>query len=293
MSLMKTLAKVAIGVAIAKGAGAMMNKGGSTSQASSGGLGGLLGGLTGGSASGGGLGGMLGGLTVGAGAGSAGGLQGMLGGLLGGGTAGAGTPQAGGMSGGLGGLLESLGGSGSTGGASTGGLGGLLGGLAGAAGAGGLMGAAMKQRPAENNASFGSVLNSAFDETPEPAIEPTPDQEAAAGLMLRAMIQAAKSDGTLDDAEREKLIGQLGDDVDADEAAFVQAEMQSPVDVDGLVAQIPTGMEQQIYAVSVMAIDLDSSAEAKYLHQLATGLGLDAAAVNNVHAQMGVPSLYT
>ena len=293
MSLMKTLAKVAIGVAIAKGAGAMMNKGSGQSQASSGGLGGLLGSLTGGGAAGGGLGGMLGGLSGGSAAGSTGGgLQDMLGGLMGGAQAGTQGSTQGGMSGGLGGLLESLGGGGSTG-ASTGGLGGLLGGLAGAAGAGGLMGAAMKQRPADNNASFGSVLNSAFDANPEPAIEPTADQEAAAGLMLRAMIQAAKSDGTLDDAEREKLIGQLGDDVDSNEAAFVQSELQSPVDVDGLVAQVPNGMEQQIYAVSVMAINLDSQDEAKYLHQLAQGLGLNAAAVNNVHAQMGVPSLYT
>ncbi|WP_390914918.1 DUF533 domain-containing protein [Pseudosulfitobacter sp. SM2401] len=293
MSLMKTLAKVAIGVAIAKGAGAMMNKGSGQSQASSGGLGGLLGGLTGGGAASGGLGGMLGGLSGGSAAGSTGGgLQDMLGGLMGGAQAGTQGSTQGGMSGGLGGLLESLGGGGSTG-ASTGGLGGLLGGLAGAAGAGGLMGAAMKQRPADNNESFGSVLNSAFDANPEPAIEPTADQEAAAGLMLRAMIQAAKSDGTLDDAEREKLIGQLGDDVDSNEAAFVQSELQSPVDVDGLVAQVPKGMEQQIYAVSVMAINLDSQDEAKYLHQLAQGLGLNAAAVNNVHAQMGVPSLYT
>jgi uncharacterized membrane protein YebE (DUF533 family) len=304
MSLMKTLAKVAIGVAIAKGAGAMMNKGGSTSQASSGGqaggLGGLLGGLAGGGggAAGGGLGGLLGGLTGGAqtggasgGGASGGGLQDMLGGLMGGAQ---GAGSTGGMPGGLGGLLESLGGGGaSTGGATTGGLGGLLGGLAGAAGAGGLMGAAMKQRPADNNSSFGSVLNSAFDANPEPAIEPTADQEAAAGLMLRAMIQAAKSDGTLDDAEREKLIGQLGDDVDSQEAAFVQAELQAPVDVDDLVAQVPNGMQPQIYAVSLMAINLDSQDEAQYLHQLAQGLGMDASAVNNVHAQMGVPSLYT
>ena len=48
MSLMKTLAKVAIGVAVAKGASAMMKGGqGGTSQAG-GGLGGLLGCLAGG-----------------------------------------------------------------------------------------------------------------------------------------------------------------------------------------------------------------------------------------------------
>ena len=218
MSLMSTLPKVAIGVAIAKGAVAMMNESGGVTQASNGGgLGGLLGSLAGASGS------------------SAGGMQDMLGGLLGGNT------------GGLGGLLESLGGS--QGGSQAGGLQGMLGGLVASGGAGGLMGAltgAMggnaATAPAQNNSSFGAVLNSAFDANPEPAIAPTADQEAIAALMLRAMIQAAKSDGNLDDAEREKLIGQLGDDVDSQEAAFVQAEMKAPVDVDALVAQVPNGM---------------------------------------------------
>lgn len=298
MSLMKTLAKVAIGVAVAKGASSMMkSRSGGTAD---GGLGGLLGGLTGGGAAAGTqqagagaglqdmLGGLMGGAQGGAG-GSAAGIQDMLGGLMGGAPGGA----AGGT-GGLGGLLESLGGAG--GGAQGGGLQGMLGGLAGGAGAAGLLGALSGQaaaRPADNGASFGQVLNSAFDQTPEPEIEPTADQEAAAALMLRAMIQAAKSDGNLDDAEQEKLIGQLGGDVDAEEAAFVRAEMAAPVDVDGLVAQVPNGMGPQVYAMSLLGIDLDSSAEAQYLHKLAQGLGMDAQSVNGIHAQLGVPSLYT
>ncbi|MFT5798336.1 MAG: uncharacterized membrane protein YebE (DUF533 family) [Candidatus Azotimanducaceae bacterium] len=274
MSLMSTLAKVAIGVAVAKGAGAMMNKGSGASQAlAGGGLGGLLGSLRG-----------AGGVS----AGGAGGLQGMLGGLMGG------SGGASGGTGGLGGLLESLGGAQS--GGQGGGLQSMLGGLAGAGGLmgalAGAMGGAAKPAATPSNASFGHVLNSAFDANPEPAIEPTADQEAAAGLMLRAMIQAAKSDGNFDDAEREKLIGQLGDEIDSDEAAFVQAEMKAPVDVDGLVGQVPRGMEPQVYAMSVIAINLDSQAEAKYLHQLAQGLGLSVETINDVHAQLGVPSLY-
>lgn len=286
MSLMKTLAKVAIGVAVAKGANAMMKGKQSGDTAQAGGLGGLLGGLAGSSA-GGGLGGLLGGLTGGSTGGTTGGgsLQDMLGGMLGGGTTEGGVSQ-----GGLGGILESLGGS-----TSGGGLGGLLGGMAGAAGAGGLLGGLagkVQGAPAQNNESFGAVLNSQFDQTPEPAIEPSQDQEAAAGLMLAAMIQAAKSDGTFDDAEKEKLLGHLGD-VDADEAAFVQAQMQAPIDIEGLVASTPAGLGQQVYAMSVMAIDLDTGDEAQYLHKLATAYGMEPAQVNAIHAEMGVPSLYT
>ena len=275
MSLMRTLAKVAIGVAVAKGAKSMMNRGagGAISNAGAGGLGGLLGGLTGGLPHGG------------AHSPQGGGLQDMLGGMLGG---------AGGGASGLGGLLNNLGG-GAAGGASSGGLGGLLGGLAGAAGAGGLLGGAMGQvqrQPEADNADFGAVLNSQFDTTPEPAIEPSQNQEAAAALMLAAMIQAAKSDGTFDDAEREKLLGQLGD-VDAQEAAFVKEQMAAPVDVDNLVRQTPQGMEQQVYAMSVLGIDLDTQEEAQYLHQLATGFGMKPADVNSIHAELGVPSLYS
>ena len=258
MSLMSTLAKVAIGVAVAKGASAMMNRSGS---GAGGGLGGLLGGMQGG-------------------AGGAG-LQNMLGGLMGG---------AGGTGGGLGGLLEGLGG------AQGGGLQGMLGGLAAGGGAAGLMGALGGQaaaRPADNGASFGQVLNSQFAETPEPVIEPTADQEAAAALMLRAMIQAAKSDGQLDQGEEDKLMKQLGGDIDAEEAAFLRAEMGKPVDVDALVAEVPQGMGPQVYAMSLLAIDLDNQAEAQYLHALAQGLGMEAQTVNDIHAQLGVPSLYT
>jgi uncharacterized membrane protein YebE (DUF533 family) len=136
------------------------------------------------------------------------------------------------------------------------------------------------------------ALNSTFDANTEPAIELTADQEAIAALMQRAMIQAAKSDGNLIDAERDKLIGQLGDDVDSKEAAFVQPEMKAPFDVDALVVQVPNGMGPQVYAMSVIAINLDSQVEAQYLHKLAQGLRLSVYTINDVHAQLGVPSLY-
>ncbi|HCT34276.1 MAG TPA: DUF533 domain-containing protein, partial [Sulfitobacter sp.] len=121
---------------------------------------------------------------------------------------------------------------------------------------------------------------------------PSRDQEATAALMIAAMIQAAKSDGTFDETEREKLLNHLGD-VDADEAAFVQGQMEAPVDVDALVAQTPDGMGPQIYAMSLLAIDLDTQEEAQYLHKLASAYEMQPAAVNEIHAQMGVPSLYT
>lgn len=279
MSLVKTLAKVAIGVAVAKGASSMM-RGGAGGKTAGGGLGGLLGGLAnaaGGSSPFGG-----------ANSPSGGGLQDMMGSILGG------AQQPGGVgAGGLGGLLEQLGGAQA---GAQGGLGGLLGGLAGAGGAGGILGGlagALGGRAQQSGGSFGEVLNSQFDQVQEAAIEPSADQEAAAGLMLRAMIQATKADGELDEAEKAKLIDQLGGDVDQQEAAFVQEELRRPVDINALAGATPKGMEPQIYAMSVLGIDLDSQAEAQYLHKLAQALHMSPETVNSIHEQLGVQSLYT
>ena len=276
MSLVKTLAKVAIGVAIAKGASSMMkNKGGA-----SGGLGGLLGGMSGGGA---GTGAPFGGAK------SRGGVQGLMGALLGGSSQGGKLGQ-----GGLGGLLNQLGGAGG----SAGGLNGIIGGLAGAGAAGGLRGMlgslakGLDTKPRSTRDDFGAVLNSQFDATPETAIEPSADQEAAAALMLRAMIHATKADGMLDEAEKTRLIEHLGGEIDAEEAAFVEAELQSPLDLDGLIRDTPEALSAQVYAMSVLGIELDNQAEAQYLHGLAQGLGLDADTVNDIHAQLGVPALY-
>ena len=247
MSLMRTLAKVAIGVAVAKGAKAVMQN--NKSGAGGGGLGGLLGGLTGG-------GNNRSTEAGGANTRSGGGIEDMLGGLLGGTS---GTNQ-----GGLGGLLDRFGSS--SGGRSS----------------------AAPDRP---EADFGAVLNSQFDSTGAKPVTPSKDQEALAGLMISAMIQAAKSDGTFDDKEREKLLSKLSG-ADPDEEAFVTAQMEAPVDVDNLVAQTPDGMGPKVYAMALLAIELDTQQEAQFLHKLANGYGMTPDEVNDIHAQVGVPSLY-
>ena len=56
---------------------------------------------------------------------------------------------------------------------------------------------------------------------------------------------------------------------------------------------LPEGMGPQIYAMSLLAIDLDTQEEARYLHKLASAYGMQAAEVNEIHEKMGVPSLYT
>ncbi|MDO5604270.1 MAG: DUF533 domain-containing protein [Paracoccus sp. (in: a-proteobacteria)] len=308
MSLMKTLARVAAGVLVAKGMSTMMQNAGAR-QTQSGSRrtgGGLLDQITQG--------------TQGRGqSGSGGSIDDLLGQVLGGqpsGSAGSGRryggPNSTGASGGLGGMLDQLtnsargsGGSGAgglgdllgqlTGGTKTsstaqgGGIGDLLGGLLGGAAAGGL---ASRGAQASNDASFGELLNDSLSRRDEPEIAPTAEQNAVAGLMLRAMIQAAKADGKIDEGEKQRLMGELGDLDDA-ERAFLREQMAAPVDAAALAREVPKGLEAQVYLMSVMAIDFDSQEEARYLHDLAQSLGLQPQMVNQIHQQVGVQNLYS
>ncbi|MEL6196361.1 MAG: tellurite resistance TerB family protein [Pseudomonadota bacterium] len=289
MSMMGTLAKVALGVALAKGASALMSRGGTgqggvLGAAPSGGAGGTGGGienmlgslLSGGGPSGqGGLGGLMDALGGGArGGASGGGLNDILGGLMGGALPGG---QSGGQSGGLGGAQSG----------GQGGIGDMLGSLLGG-GAAGMLGGAAAAGAAQS--PFADVLNQALARGGEPEVQPAPEQEAAAALMLRAMIQAAMADGDFGPAEQQAVIGRLGD-VSAEERAFVEHEMAQPVDPAGLARQVPRGMEEQVYAMAVMGIRIDDRREVQFLRDLAQGMGLDQGAIDRVHDGLGVARL--
>ncbi|MCK0142652.1 DUF533 domain-containing protein [Aliiroseovarius sp. F20344] len=296
MSLVSTLAKVAIGVAVAKGVSSM-TKGGSTPRQTTnagsgsifgdehspgGGLSDILGGLTqaqpqSGQQSGGGLSDLLGGLMKQGGSGSQRG--GGLGDLLGGGQS---TGQGGGLSDMLGQVLG--GGNQQASGGAPGGLGGLLEALAG--------GAAGTAASKPGAGSLGDMLNDALQGGGNMRQTPSQAEEDKAAVLLRAIIQAAKSDGRIDAQEQKALKEHLGD-VSREEADFVNSEFTRPVDVQGLANDTPRGMEAQVYAMSLVGLDLDSKAEAQYLHDLGQALGIDARTSNSIHEQMGEPVLYT
>lgn len=266
MSLVGTLGKLALGAIAAKGIGKMMG-GGSTGGGSP--LGGLLGGVLGG-AGGSGGGGMLSGLLGGGGSGGGG----MLSGLLGGG-------KQQGSGGGLGAMLAGLGGQQSGGQQSASQQGGGLGGLLNSLGGG-----------SQQGGGLGALFNQALSGAPAAEIQATPDQEKEAEILLRAMISAAKADGEIDAEEQKKITEHLGD-VSPEEAELVRNEMQSQTNLDDLIKSVPTGMEQQVYFMSLLAIDLDSPAEAKYLDKLARGMSISQQQANAIHEQLGVPSLYS
>lgn len=233
----------------------------------------------------------------GGGGGQSAGFGSLLGGLLGGG-AGASRGSAGGMLGGLGDLVQRAANSpgqemGRNNPAAVGGLGALAGALLGG-GRGAVGGGLM--------AVLGSLAYSAMQQQGQVAGTgaPTPatpvsyddhgDLQRKAMLMLRAMIQAAKADGQIDGQEMERITGKL-DEAGEDHAArdFVLRELRSPVDVNALARDVRSPQEgAEIYAASLMAIEVDSQAERDYLARLAQALGLAAPVVAHIHQTLGV-----
>ena len=209
-----------------------------------------------------------------------------LGGKLLGSVLGGGGQQSSG--GGLGGLLGSvLGGGGQQQQASSGGLGGLLGSVLGGG----------QQAPAQQPAGqgvLGGLLGSVLGGGEAPQVKPAEHAAAnqQAEIIVRAMINAAKSDGRIDDAEKKKIVEGLGADVSQEEVAFVQNEFNQPLDAAAFAATVPRDMAGQVYALSLTSIELDSQKEAEYLGQLAQGLGISPAICNQIHEQMGAPKIF-
>jgi len=112
-----------------------------------------------------------------------------------------------------------------------------------------------------------------------------------ATLIIRAMINAAKSDGKFDEAEQKALVSKLGD-LTQDEVNFIQSEFRKPLDVQTFVNDVPRGMEHQVYALSLSAINLDENSEAQYLGQLAQALRITPDEANQIHAQLGAPKIF-
>jgi uncharacterized membrane protein YebE (DUF533 family) len=111
--------------------------------------------------------------------------------------------------------------------------------------------------------------------------------DADAMILIRAMCNAAKADGTVDDAEVDAIISRAGD-LDADDEAMLRAELQAPLDLSGFIVDVPSGMEADVYAASLLPITIDTPSEVQYLQQLGQGLGLSTEAMNSIHQELGL-----
>ena len=116
------------------------------------------------------------------------------------------------------------------------------------------------------------------------------DMQRKATLVIRAMIQAAKADGQVDQQETQRIMGQLGEHGHDTEARdFVANEMRRPIDVASLARDVTTPQEaSEVYAASLLAIEVDSQTERDYLADLAAALHLPPSAVTQIHSALGV-----
>ncbi len=236
----------------------------------------------------------------------AGSLTDLLGGLndmMGGAQTSRGGSGGGGLSGGLGGMLSDvLGGAGKGMGANKnvalGGLGALVGALLGggkSSGKGAIGGGTL--------AMLASLAFSALQKAgqkpsqiPRGLLEPvTPQQEQDleddAGVIIKAMINAAKADGKIDSKEISKIVGKLEEDgLSAEEKEFIVTEANKPLDVRELVraTQGRDDLAVEVYAASLLAIEVDTVAEQQYMNQLASELGISSQVVGHVQESLGM-----
>ncbi|MFZ7110764.1 MAG: tellurite resistance TerB family protein [Desulfatiglandales bacterium] len=240
----------------------------------SGGLLESLGGMLGGERSGGGgLGGLLSGAL---GGGGGGGLGGMLGDVL---------NQAGRAAGGKQNLA--LGGLGALAGALLGGRGKSVGGALGG-GVMALLGAMAFKALQGTGQSTGQVPLGLLE--PQSASDRR-ELEQQTELILKAMINAAKADGRIDQQEIQRIVGKLQEvGADAEDQRYVLTQMQKPMETETLISEVKGRPElaAQVYAASLMAIEVDTPAEKVYLEKLSSGLGLTPEVTRRMEQMVGL-----
>ncbi|MBQ3377394.1 MAG: DUF533 domain-containing protein [Synergistaceae bacterium] len=242
---------------------------------------------------------------------AAGNLEGMLGGLgslLGGGSSSSSSPS---MSGGLQGLMGTLLGGGQSvinkagqavGGGdnlAAAGLGALIGALSGKSGSssmggigGGLMGLlgmmAFKALTGNNNNA-----SQAQQEQLAQSIASRSQQQVAsdAEIILTAMLDAAKADGQVDAEELGRITGKIKSaGIGQEGMNYLISKLQSPMETNKILAAVKGRPElaAQVYSASLMAIDVDTQAEKRYLAGLANAMGLSQSVVNNIKQIVGM-----
>ena len=147
------------------------------------------------------------------------------------------------------------------------------------------------QQKAAGPGASGATAPSAGVAPPPPA--PAADPAAEAGgvpgpvaRLLRVMISAARADGELGPAEREKILAEARE-VGAEE--LVRSEIEKPRPLGELVAGVTDpDLKRQLYTLAFVIVRADETvtgAERIYLAQLANRLGLDAAAVASIEGE--------
>jgi len=106
--------------------------------------------------------------------------------------------------------------------------------------------------------------------------------------LVRAMIAAARSDGTLDAKESQAIFQRIQTlELPQQGKDLLLEEMGRPVDMDAIVNAANTPeVAAEIYVASLLAIDVDTVEEQSYLGMLAARLKLPRELVTQLHEQV-------
>lgn len=119
-----------------------------------------------------------------------------------------------------------------------------------------------------------------------------PAQESAvddlSARLVRAMVAAAKADGEVTSAERERITAQMQQlGLGPETEHMIAAELDAPLDPGRIASMARTEAEAaEIYTASLLAVDTDGAAERGYLAMLAARLKLDPGLVAHLHAKV-------
>jgi uncharacterized membrane protein YebE (DUF533 family) len=71
--------------------------------------------------------------------------------------------------------------------------------------------------------------------------------------------------------------------------AWIMAELRKPIDLDAFAAEIPNKeVAAQVYAASLLAVEVDTPQEKAYLSDLAKKTGIDGAVAHEIQRTVGV-----
>lgn len=120
----------------------------------------------------------------------------------------------------------------------------------------------------------------------EKTASPSPDD--LSHRLFKAMVAAAKADDIVTAQERAALDAQLANlGLGAEAEALIRAELDAPLDAEAVAALAHSPEEAAaLYTASLLVIDQRGLAEKTYLQTLAARLGLDAALIRHLEANV-------
>lgn len=114
--------------------------------------------------------------------------------------------------------------------------------------------------------------------------------EDRARLVIKGMINIAKSDGQVSLDEIQRIIGKVeASGMGVEDQEWLSVELRRPLDLDAFVAEIPSPeVAAEVYAGSLLAVEVDTPQEQQYLRDFAAKTGLHPLVVEHLHQSLGV-----